>query len=87
MEVRPGTAPEGKARAVLGDAVVMPKGAEQRAVCQESCSGRSISVSVAQALRGLVLGADRQWDASWMQPFVYTQVEALAFGLVQNKVL
>lgn len=63
----------------------MPQGADPQPVCQDSCHGGSIPLQTAQQLRNLVLGADRQWDASWQQPFVFTEVESLGFGLFQNK--
>ena len=33
-----------------------------------------------------MLGSERPWDAPWKQPFVFTEVDCLSFGLFQNKV-
>eukprot|EP00656_Telonema_subtile_P036629 TRINITY_DN40654_c0_g1_i1.p1 TRINITY_DN40654_c0_g1~~TRINITY_DN40654_c0_g1_i1.p1 ORF type:complete len:114 (+),score=35.15 TRINITY_DN40654_c0_g1_i1:66-407(+) len=66
-------------------AVCMPQGAAPGPVCQESCHGSSIGLQTAQALRRVVLGPERQWDASWLQPLVFCEVDCLAYGLFQNK--
>jgi hypothetical protein len=50
-----------------------------------SAASTPLPPDLANQLKLLVLGSERDWDGSWLQPLSFSEVECLSYGLFQDK--